>query len=162
MKEEKTYTLFWLTGKSELVKGSDPSIAMTMAGYGAGALRALDFYAEGDQRNEYEWIDEERTWRMKKTANKYRDILTPPQNGCDDSILNPLNPISPISPLNPLNMQMMDTDSHVHSASHQDNSHTTPDPSPSHSNDSYSTPDSTSGSFDSGSSSDSGSCGGGD
>lgn len=50
----KEFTLFWLTGKSEIVKGSDPANAMTLDGYSNGAVRALDFYAQGDKRNEYE------------------------------------------------------------------------------------------------------------
>ena len=61
----KEYTLFWLTGKSEIAKGNSPDKAMALAGYGGGAIKALDFYAEGDQRNEYEWRAEEHTWRSK-------------------------------------------------------------------------------------------------
>lgn len=41
----KVFTLFWLDGTREA--------AMNNAGYGAGALRALDFYAEGDDNNAY-------------------------------------------------------------------------------------------------------------
>lgn len=61
----KTFTLFWLSGTTELVEGNDPADAMTKAGYGNGALRALDFYSEGDKREEYGWDKENRTWRSK-------------------------------------------------------------------------------------------------
>lgn len=50
----KTFTLFWLNGQRETVEGLNPADAMNRAGYGAGAVRALDFYAEGD-RHDYEW-----------------------------------------------------------------------------------------------------------
>ena len=58
----KTYTLFWLTGKTELVKGNTPEEAMTLAGYGGGAVMALDFYGNGDIREDYKWNAEQRTW----------------------------------------------------------------------------------------------------
>ncbi len=58
----KTYTLFWQTGKTELVKGNTPEEAMTLAGYGGGAVRVLDFYGNGDIREDYKWNAEQRTW----------------------------------------------------------------------------------------------------
>ena len=60
MKNE--YTLFWLTGKSEIVKGETPEEAMTLAGYSNGAVRALDFYSKGHKRNEYAWDSGVRDW----------------------------------------------------------------------------------------------------
>jgi hypothetical protein len=61
--KENTYTFFWLTGKREVLVGIDPANALTRVGYGQGALRALDFYAEGDN-NGYEWTD--GNWRLKR------------------------------------------------------------------------------------------------
>ena len=61
-----TYTLFWLTGKSEIVKGNSPAEAMTLAGYSQGAVGALDFYGNGDIRNEYIWDSETRNWEKIK------------------------------------------------------------------------------------------------
>lgn len=58
----ETFTLFWLDGKSELVKGKTVADAFTQAGYGAGAVRALDFTANGDKRAEYAWNKEKRKW----------------------------------------------------------------------------------------------------
>lgn len=40
----KTFRLIWLNGKSEIVKGTSIADAFTRAGYGAGALGALDYY----------------------------------------------------------------------------------------------------------------------
>lgn len=57
----ETYTLYWLDGKRELVNGEHIADAMTAHGYGAGALRALDFYAAGDC-DKYEWNPEKREW----------------------------------------------------------------------------------------------------
>ena len=52
------FTLYWLDGKREVIKGSTISEAFSSAGLGAGAIRALDFYAEGD--------DQEYTYDLKK------------------------------------------------------------------------------------------------
>lgn len=62
----KTYTLFWKDGKREIVKGENPAQAMTLAGYSNGAVRALDFYGEGDLRNEYSWNSGEKRWDKDK------------------------------------------------------------------------------------------------
>lgn len=62
----KTFTLFWLTGQSDIVKGTDIANAMNNAGFGGGSLRALDFYGDGDIRNEYSWNKEKRTWESEK------------------------------------------------------------------------------------------------
>ena len=39
---------------------------MNNADIGAGALKAMDFYANGDKRKEYAWCKEKRTWQSKK------------------------------------------------------------------------------------------------
>jgi len=70
----KTFTLFWLDGKSEIVTGDSPADAMNKAGYGNGALRALDFYSEGDKREEWEWNKESRSWSSKEMT-KYVESL---------------------------------------------------------------------------------------
>ena len=67
-KNMNTYTLYWRTGKRETVQGADPAQAMTLAGYGGGAMRALDFYANGDN-HEYEWDATKRDWVRKLTPN---------------------------------------------------------------------------------------------
>jgi len=55
------YTIYWRTGRRELVRGDGVAQAMTLAGYGGGAVRAIDFYASGDDRN-YEWDKDKREW----------------------------------------------------------------------------------------------------
>lgn len=52
---DKTFTLFWLDGKRELVLGPTPAEAMNRAGYGGAAVRALDFFAEGDDSS-YQFV----------------------------------------------------------------------------------------------------------
>lgn len=49
-----TYRLYWLDGVTELCQGRTITEAITRAGYGAGALSALDFYKLGDAIN-YNW-----------------------------------------------------------------------------------------------------------
>ena len=41
------FTLYWRDGGQEVVVGSTIVNALTRAGYGNGALRALDFFVEG-------------------------------------------------------------------------------------------------------------------
>lgn len=57
----KLYTLYWLDGKRETVSGLNPAQAMTLAGYGGGAVATLDFYANGDD-HDYQWDVEKRDW----------------------------------------------------------------------------------------------------
>lgn len=56
------FTLFWLTGETQLVSGVDIASAMNNEGISNGALRALDFYAEGKQQNNYNWNRANRSW----------------------------------------------------------------------------------------------------
>lgn len=62
--KENTYTLFWLDGKAELVKGKTSQEAFKKAGYGSGAVKALDFMTDGDQKNKYTW--DGRRWKKKE------------------------------------------------------------------------------------------------
>ena len=57
----KTFTFFWRTGEREILKGDTAANALMISGYGHGALRALDFYAEGSN-NKYVWDKKGRTW----------------------------------------------------------------------------------------------------
>jgi hypothetical protein len=66
----KTFTLFWLTGKSEIVEGNDIAQAMTLAGYSNGAVRALDFYAKGDQRDRYAFDSGAKSWEPTTLSEK--------------------------------------------------------------------------------------------
>jgi len=43
---KKKFRLHWLHGKTEIIEGNDITDAFNKAGYGAGALRALDYYEE--------------------------------------------------------------------------------------------------------------------
>ena len=52
----KRFKLYWLDGKTEVVSGRNIDDAFNKAGYGAGALRALDYYeplAMGGEDDEY-------------------------------------------------------------------------------------------------------------
>lgn len=52
----KQFTFYWLDGKKEILTGMSPLGCLNRAGYGAGAMRALDFCVEGDNNN-YVWKD---------------------------------------------------------------------------------------------------------
>ena len=61
MDNDPKFTLYWRDGKREVVQGRTIAEAMTLSGYGGGAVRALDFYASGDDHN-YTWVPDERDW----------------------------------------------------------------------------------------------------
>ena len=62
-----TYILYWLDGNKEKVRGTSIADAFRRAGYGGGALAALDFY---DDRGEdtYTWNEEGHTWRRENAV----------------------------------------------------------------------------------------------
>jgi len=60
----KKFRLYWRDGKTEVIEGRDIADAVTKAGYGAGAMGALDFHDKGELQS-YEWDSIEKTWRMK-------------------------------------------------------------------------------------------------
>ena len=51
----KKYTFFWLDGTVNVYEGTDPANALNNAGYGQGALGALDFHGSGDIRHNWKW-----------------------------------------------------------------------------------------------------------
>lgn len=57
----KTWTFYWLDGRRDVLTAETPEAALNQAGYGRGALAALDFYGEGDQ-DEHVWDAVARTW----------------------------------------------------------------------------------------------------
>ena len=57
------FVLFWLDGKKETVFGKSIDDAFNRAGYNAGALRALDFYGNEKDENEYAYDKEYKEWR---------------------------------------------------------------------------------------------------
>lgn len=61
----RSFTFFWLTGQREVFKGTTPADALNKAGYGHGALGALDFFADGDD-DSYSWNAEQHTWRKNE------------------------------------------------------------------------------------------------
>ena len=46
MNGAKTFKLHWLHGDTEIIKGNTIAEAFMLAGYGGGAIRALDWYEE--------------------------------------------------------------------------------------------------------------------
>jgi len=64
-----TYTLYWIDGQRETVTGESVARAMARAGYGRGALEALDFYVKGES-HDYEWDSKERDWVRKFEEGK--------------------------------------------------------------------------------------------
>ena len=58
---KKTFKVYWLDGKEEKIQGDNIADAFTRAGYGAGAIKALDYFEEvkGKEKKkclEYYWM----------------------------------------------------------------------------------------------------------
>lgn len=58
----ETFILYWLTGEKEIVKGETIEDAFNDAGYGTGALSALDFYSNNP---EVKYIWDGETWKRE-------------------------------------------------------------------------------------------------
>ena len=58
------YTLFWLDGKKEVVKGTSIKDAFARAGYGVATINALDFYS--DAEDGWVWDKQKKTWKSKR------------------------------------------------------------------------------------------------
>lgn len=68
MTEAKPFRLYWLSGDTEIVRGATIADAMNQAGYGGGAVRALDFFKEGEEQT-YDWDGSKRDWVQKATVD---------------------------------------------------------------------------------------------
>ena len=70
------FTLFWRDGKKEVIEGNAIDDAFTRRGYGAGALRALDFYWEGSVLDRYLWDEKLSQWQINPDASKPEQVTT--------------------------------------------------------------------------------------
>lgn len=61
------FVMYWKDGKRQEIEGSTISKAVAKAGYGTGALQALDFYAGCPLGSAYDlsWEYVNKTWRKK-------------------------------------------------------------------------------------------------
>lgn len=67
----KKFRLYWLDGKTEVIEGNSIEDAFRRAGYGGGALRALDFYDDGEELK-YKWNSTNRTWESIPKKTQYQ------------------------------------------------------------------------------------------
>ena len=56
------FKLYWLDGKCEEIEGDSISNAFSNAGYGGGAMRALDFWSDSPDKDNYEWDTNKKKW----------------------------------------------------------------------------------------------------
>ena len=69
MTNQAHYTVYWLDGKKSTLstaEGSSIATAFQEAGYGNGAVRAVDFYVNGKD-DSYDWDSVKREWVKKPT-----------------------------------------------------------------------------------------------
>lgn len=103
------WTLFWRGGQSEVVEGDAIHTAMNNAGYGAGALGALDFYEKEDKTFSWKWNRDIRSWDKVATHAEDANFLMDPiqkegifrfdsidiramvAGGCSDRLVVPLS-----------------------------------------------------------------------
>ena len=72
--EEVYFTIYWLSGDREVMKGLSIEDAFRKAGYGGGAVNAIDCYKEGVDDG-YRWDIDAKTWVEKeRTVIKIEDI----------------------------------------------------------------------------------------
>ena len=62
---EKTFTLFWKDGRSELIRGTSYDTALKNAGYLGKYIQKLDIFAIQDVRKDWEYCKETQTWSHK-------------------------------------------------------------------------------------------------
>ncbi len=60
------FTVFWRHGRRDVFEGRDIADAFSRAGYGGGAIRVVDFYANGDDKS-YTWDEAKHDW-VKNTT----------------------------------------------------------------------------------------------
>lgn len=68
----KIFKLYWLTGQESFVRGETVEKAFQNGGYGAGSLRALDFYKEID-----ELPNEMKSFEVIKENGKIQKLNNP-------------------------------------------------------------------------------------
>lgn len=54
--EMPTFTVYWRHGEREVLRGQSIRDALSLAGYGASTVNAIDFYDRGDVST-HEWVD---------------------------------------------------------------------------------------------------------
>jgi len=64
----KKFTFYWGDGLRQVLQGDTPANALNEAGYGGGAIAALDFYVSGDN-TEYTWDNNIKGWVKEVKSN---------------------------------------------------------------------------------------------
>ncbi|QVD49170.1 hypothetical protein LUCX_100 [Xanthomonas phage vB_XciM_LucasX] len=72
---ESAFTLYWKDGRREIIVGEDIADAFHKAGYGSGALGALDWYDQLPS-DTHRWDADSKDW-VKRTPNRFSDINSP-------------------------------------------------------------------------------------
>lgn len=58
------FTIYWLDGRKSVIEGETVHQAFSAAGYGGGAVRAVDWYENG-VNDDYVWNKETKQWDKK-------------------------------------------------------------------------------------------------
>ena len=68
------HTLYWLDGMKEEAYGDNVIDAVTRAGYDGGAIRALDFYSDDTDQDEYVYNKTEKEWQNPKLQERIKEM----------------------------------------------------------------------------------------
>jgi hypothetical protein len=69
IKTMNKWTVYWRTGQREVLDGNTQADALNGAGYGRGAVAAIDFIAAGDC-HDYTWDATTRDWKWTITPTE--------------------------------------------------------------------------------------------
>lgn len=58
----KQFIIYWLDGNKETIYGKTITEAMKNAGIGAGAVPAIDFWADAESTNKYKYSHKLHCW----------------------------------------------------------------------------------------------------
>jgi hypothetical protein len=74
--QDNYFTLYWIDGKRQVIAGPTIEQAFTAAGYGAGAVKVVDWYDNGISETHY-WHKGERKWIKYEPLHIHaQDILS--------------------------------------------------------------------------------------
>lgn len=61
----RKFTIYWDSGKSEIIQGKSIQVALDDAGYSTNDLLSISYYTSGDTRSSYEWDTKIQKWKSK-------------------------------------------------------------------------------------------------
>lgn len=61
----RKFTIYWDSGKSEILQGESIQFALDDAGYSTNDLLSISFYTPGNTQDSYIWDSKLQRWKSK-------------------------------------------------------------------------------------------------